>query len=86
VICAELRGLGGLVLEQALLDGTEAPLASLCEWADRLASELGVEGVGVPPDYRGLLHAIVEMNKRAEARHSRLVASAPARTGTVASA
>ena len=41
VICAELRGLGGLVLEQALLDGTEAPLASLCEWADRLALSSG---------------------------------------------
>ena len=67
VVCAELRGLGGLVLEQALLDASEAPLTSLCAWADRLAAELGVEGVGAPEDYRALLHAIVEMNKRAEA-------------------
>jgi len=70
VICAELRGLGGLVLEQALLDATEAPLESLCEWANRLALELGVEGIGAPQDYRGLLHSIVEMNKRAEAAHA----------------
>jgi hypothetical protein len=69
VICAELRGLGGLVLEQALLDATEAPLTSLCEWANRLGRELGVDGIGEPEDYRGLLHAIVEMNKRAEALH-----------------
>jgi hypothetical protein len=69
VICAELRGLGGLVLEQALLDATEAPLESLCEWANRLARELDVEGVGAPQDYRCLLHAIVEMNKRAETMH-----------------
>jgi hypothetical protein len=81
VILAELRGLGGLVLEQALLDGTEAPLGSLCEWADRLARELGVEGVGQPEDYRGLLHAIVEMNKRAEARHAELTVGEPAGTG-----
>jgi hypothetical protein len=86
VICAELRGLGGLVLEQALLDGTEAPLGSLCEWADRLARELGVEGVGQPEDYRGLLHAIVEMNKRAESHHAALEAAAPARNGDVAAA
>lgn len=70
VICAELRGLGGLVLEQALLDASEAPLESLCEWVNRLAVELGVEGVGAPQDYRGLLHSIVEMNKRAEAAHA----------------
>ncbi len=86
VICAELRGLGGLVLEQALLDGAEAPLSSLCEWADRLARELGVEGVGQPEDYRSLLHAIVEMNKRAEARHAELEAAAPTGTGGVAAA
>lgn len=84
VICAELRGLGGLVLEQALLDGTQAPLGSLCEWADRLAGELGVEGVGQPGDYRGLLHAIVEMNKRAEVRHAELNVAEPIGTGNSA--
>jgi hypothetical protein len=84
VVCAELRGLGGLVLEQALLDGTEAPLLSLCEWADRLGRELGVEGVGQPADYRGLLHAIVEMNKRAEARQADLDAPATAGGGVAA--
>lgn len=66
VITAELRGLGGLVLEQALLDATAAPLTSLLEWANRLATELNVEGVGAPEDYREMLRAIVEVNKRAE--------------------
>lgn len=84
VICAELRGLGGLVLEQALLDGTEEPLVSLCEWADRLALELGVDGVGRPGDYRSLLHAIVEMNKRAEALHAPLAPSSGAATAPAA--
>ena len=84
VICAELRGLGGLVLEQALLDGTEAPLCSLCEWADRLAGELGVDGVGRPEDYRGLLHAIVQMNTRAEVRHAELTLGEPTVTGRIA--
>jgi hypothetical protein len=66
VILAELRGLGGLVLEQALLDATAEPLPSLLEWSNRLATELSVDGVGTPENYRGLLRAIVEVNKRAE--------------------
>ena len=86
VICAELRGLGGLVLEQALFDATEAPLESLCEWANRLARELDVEGVGAPQDYRCLLHAIVEMNKRAEVRHAELNVAEPTGTGDSAAA
>lgn len=67
VVMAELRGLGGLVLEQALLDAGASPLVSLLEWSNRLAGELGVEGVGSPEDYRQLLRAIVDINKRAEA-------------------
>jgi hypothetical protein len=38
---AELRGLGGIVLEQALLDSTAHALPSLVEWAGHLADELG---------------------------------------------
>ena len=38
-------------------------------------------GVGQPEDYRGLLHAIVEMKMRAEARHAELAAAGPAGTG-----
>jgi hypothetical protein len=68
VILAELKGLGGLVLEQALLDASAQPLPSLMEWADRLAGELAVEGVGRPATYRDLLRAIVAVNKRAEAQ------------------
>lgn len=66
VILAELRGLGGLVLEQALLDATAEPLPSLLEWSNRLATELSVDGVGSPENYRQLLQAIVAVNKRAE--------------------
>ncbi|MFN8111048.1 MAG: hypothetical protein U0Y82_14585 [Thermoleophilia bacterium] len=67
VVLAELRGLGGLVLEQALLDAGATPLPSLLEWSNRLAGELAVDGVGSPENYRQLLRAIVDVNKRAEA-------------------
>ena len=43
VLMAELRGLGGLVLEQALMDASAQPVTSILEWADQLAGELGVE-------------------------------------------
>ncbi len=76
VILAELRGLGGLILEQALLDATATPLDSLLAWANRLAGELGVEGVGAPEDYRQMLRAIVEVNKRAEAAAAAAAAQA----------
>lgn len=76
VVLAELRGLGGLVLEQALLDATASPLQSLLDWSNRLAGELGVEGVGLPVDYRHLLRAIVEINKRAEAQGDIIIPAA----------
>ncbi len=69
VICAEARGLSTLVLEQALLAPDEAPVTSICEWANRLAAEFGVEGVGAPKDYRALLHALVDVTKQAAQRH-----------------
>ncbi len=64
VILAELKGLGGLVHEQALLDAGAPPQESLVEWANRLAGELAVEGVGAPENYRDLLWCIVEVNRR----------------------
>ena len=36
-----------------------APQASVVAWANRLAAELDVEGVGHPADYRELMQAIV---------------------------
>lgn len=66
VVLAELKGLGGLVLEQALLDADTQPLPSLLEWANRLAAELEVEGVGHPANYRELLRGIVAVNRRSE--------------------
>jgi hypothetical protein len=67
VVTAELRGLGGLVLEQALLDASAPPVESLVEWANRLASELGVEAPGQPETNRDLMQAIVAVNRRATA-------------------
>lgn len=67
VIMAELKGLGGLVHEQALLDATAQPQASLVEWTNRLAAELGVATIGAPASYRELLWAIVEVSRGARA-------------------
>jgi len=79
VVTSELRGLGGLVLEQALLDGTAEPQASLVAWANGLAAELDVAGVGRPADYRELMKAIVAVNRRAAADPDRpMVAVSPA--------
>lgn len=77
VVVSELRGLGGLVLEQALLDGTAEPQASLVAWANRLAAELDVDGVGSPADYRELMRAIVAINRRAEADPGRPTVAIP---------
>ena len=38
------------MLEQALLDGSAEPQASLVAWANRLAMELDVDGAGAPRD------------------------------------
>jgi hypothetical protein len=77
VVIADLRGLGGLVFEQALLDGDAEPQGSLIAWADRLATELDVEGVGAPADYRELMWAIVKVNRRAEADPTRPMVAIP---------
>jgi hypothetical protein len=79
VVVSELRGLGGLVLEQALLDGAAEPQPSLVAWANRLAAELDVTGIGCPADYRELMREIVAINRRAAADPDRpLVALPPA--------
>lgn len=77
VVVSELRGLGGLVLEQALLDGAAEPQTSLVAWADRLATELDVEGAGSPATYRELMQAIVAINRRAAADPSRAMVAIP---------
>jgi hypothetical protein len=63
---AELRSLAALVYEQALMDASAAPVGSLLEWADRLAGELGVAGVGRPADNRLLLHGMVRLSQDAD--------------------
>ena len=51
----------------------------MVEWANRLAAELDVEGVGRPADYRELMHALVEVSQRADADpHRPMVAIPPA--------
>lgn len=67
VVIAELRGLGGLVLEQALMDGPGQPLPSLVAWGNRLARELGVDGLGAPATYRELMAGVASVNRRAGA-------------------
>ncbi len=78
VVITELRGLGGVVLEQALLDATATPQASLVAWAGRLARELDVEGPGNPATYRELMAAIVEVFRRAQAEPDRPTVAVPA--------
>ena len=81
IVTAELRGLGGVVLEQALLDATAEPQTSLIGWANRLAAGLDVRGVGSPRSYRELMQGIVAVNRRAEAQpHRPLVALPPMAT------
>ena len=77
VVISELRGLGGLVLEQALLDGSAEPQASLVAWANRLAMELDVDGPGTPPTYRDLMQCIVAINRRAAADPERPLVAIP---------
>jgi len=77
VVVTELRGLGGVLLEQALLDATATPQASLVAWANRLAAELDVAGVGLPEDYRELMKAIVMVNRRAAADPDRPTVAVP---------
>jgi hypothetical protein len=77
IVTAELRGLGGVVLEQALLDSTSDPQKSLIAWANRLAAELDVEGVGTPRSYRDLMQGIVGVNRRAAADPTRPLLALP---------
>lgn len=63
---AELRSLSALVYEQALMDAGAAPVETVLHWADRLADELGVDGVARPPDNRALLHTMVRLSHDAD--------------------
>ncbi len=74
---SELRGLGGLVMEQALLDRDARPQASVVRWADRLAAELGFEDTGMPADYPELLQAIVRIMQSAKADPERPMIALP---------
>jgi hypothetical protein len=75
---SELRGLGGVILEQALLDARATPQPSLVAWANRLAAELDVLGTGNPPTYRALMKEIAQVHRRAEADPDRPTVAVPA--------
>jgi hypothetical protein len=77
VVISDLRALGGLLYEQAVLDATATPQVSLVTWANRLAMELDVEGVGSPADYRELLWAVVKVGRRAAADPTRPMVAIP---------
>lgn len=77
VVMSELRGLGGLVLELALLDRSAQPKGSLLEWTDRLAAELGVQDGGRPETHGDLLDAIVRIQRRALADPDRPTVALP---------
>jgi hypothetical protein len=71
VVVSELRGLGALVLEQALQDPSARPQASLVAWAARLAAELGAPPAAPPATYRDLMARLVEVNRDALANPAR---------------
>jgi hypothetical protein len=77
VLVAELRGLGGLVLEQALQDPSARPQASLVAWATRLAAELGAPPAAPPANYRDLMARIAEVNRDAQANPARPTEALP---------
>ena len=64
LILAELRGLGGLVLEQGLLSPTGRPPSSLIAWQRRLAVELATDESTRARSYRELLHQIVALSRK----------------------
>lgn len=67
VVVTELRGLGGLVLEQALLEAGARPLRSLADWTERLTRELGQEPGAPAATYAELMHRITAVARTAEA-------------------
>ena len=77
VLLSELRGLGGVVLEQALQDPSARPQASLVAWAGRLAAELGAPQAEAPATYRALMARIAEVNRDARANPGRPTEALP---------
>lgn len=78
-VLAELRALGGLVLELALQDGGARPPASLTAWAARLAAELGCgpAAAPAPATSRDLLRRIRDVHREAQAHPGRPTRALP---------
>ena len=68
VIEAELRGLGGLVYEQALLAPGAEPGESVITWVNQLAGELGAGPVAIAPTNRELMAELVALHRRVAAQ------------------
>lgn len=78
-VLAELRALGGLVLELALQDEGARPPASLRAWADRLAAELDCPPSPTPgpASARDLLRRIRDVHREAQAHPDRPTRALP---------
>jgi hypothetical protein len=76
-LMSELRGLGGVVLEQALQDPAARPQPGLVAWAARLAAELGAPPPEPSGSYRDLMAAIVAINRDAQANPARPTEALP---------
>jgi hypothetical protein len=77
LLLSELRGLGGVVLEQALQDAAARPRAGLVAWAAQLASELDCRPAPAPASYGELMRRIVEIHREAVANPGRPTRTLP---------
>lgn len=77
VVTSEMRALAAFLCEWALLDRTARPQASVIDWADRLAAELGLPGTGRPRTNGELFYAVKELMQRAEADPDRPMVALP---------
>jgi hypothetical protein len=68
VVEAELRGLGGLAYEQALLAPEAEPSESIIAWVNALAAELGEGPIPMAATNRGLMGELVRLHRRLAAR------------------
>ena len=75
LILAELRGLGGVVLEHGLLGPDSQPVGSLVAWQRRLTEELGFAIAPRATSYHQMMHQIVAINRRANAPSMEQVAA-----------
>lgn len=64
LILAELRGLGGVVLEHGLLGPDSVPVESLIIWQRRLTEELGFPFAPRAMSYHQMMNQMVSLNRQ----------------------